>query len=91
MDVVAWTPGEPMAAWAILAEMMKPCLCDGGNKRQAGTKPPWQVDPSHEAALFSHISKWKHGEKVDDDSGCHPLVHLAVRALMIAHQENHGT
>lgn len=63
---------------------------DGGKKRAAGIKPPWWKDPSHEAAIFSHLNKWKHGEKVDPDSNSHPLVHLAWRALAIAYQESYG-
>lgn len=57
---------------------------DGSVKRQRGEKPPWYNDDSHEAAMFSHLNKWKHGELVDPDSGSHPLVHLAWRALAIA-------
>ena len=57
---------------------------DGSKKRKSGTKPPWFRDDSHEAAMFSHLNKWKHGEKVDPDSAAHPLVHLAWRALAIA-------
>jgi hypothetical protein len=64
---------------------------DGSKKRQAGLKPPWYEDPDHEAAIFSHLNKWKHGEKVDPDSGVHPLVHMAWRALAIAYQETYGT
>jgi hypothetical protein len=63
---------------------------DGSRKRQAGEKPPWWKDNSHEGAIFSHLTKWKRGEKVDKDSGAHPLVHLAWRALAIAYQETHG-
>lgn len=63
---------------------------DGSKKRQAGLKPPWWRDGSHEAAIFSHLNKWKHGEKQDKDSGAHPLVHLAWRALAIAYQETYG-
>lgn len=63
---------------------------DGGKKRAKGEKPEWWRDTSHEAAIFSHINKWKHGETVDKDSGVHPLVHLAWRALAIAYQETHG-
>lgn len=63
---------------------------DGGKKRAAGAKPPWWRDDSHEAAIFSHLNKWKHGEKVDKDSGQHPLVHMAWRALAIAWQETKG-
>lgn len=57
---------------------------DGSKKRQAGLKPAWYVDPAHEAAIFSHLMKWKRGETIDKDSGAHPLVHLAWRALAIA-------
>ena len=63
---------------------------DGSKKRQAGEKPPWWRDTSHEAAIFSHLNKWKHGELIDKDSGVHPLVHLAWRALAIAYQETCG-
>lgn len=60
---------------------------DGSRKRQSGTKPPWHQDTSHEAAIFSHLTKWKRGELEDDSSGAHPLVHAAWRCLAIACQE----
>lgn len=60
---------------------------DGSKKRQAGEKPPWFVDGSHERAIFSHLAKWKAGELVDPDSGAHPLVHAAWRCLAIACQQ----
>jgi hypothetical protein len=60
---------------------------DGSKKRQAGTKPPWYEDDSHEGAVFSHLTKWKRGELVDPDSGCHPLVHASWRLLAIAARE----
>jgi len=60
---------------------------DGSKKRQAGGKPPWYVDDSHEAAIFSHLMKWKRGELTDPDSGAHPLVHAAWRCLAIACRE----
>lgn len=75
---------------AVFAEMLRACTADGGVKRRRGEKPPWWCDPSHEAAIFSHLNRWKHGEKRDPDSGAHPLVHLAWRALSIAYQETHG-
>lgn len=74
----------------IFTAMLNGVTKDGGKKRQAGLKPPWWRDASHEAAMFSHINKWKHGEKADADSGAHPLVHLAWRALAIAYQETKG-
>lgn len=61
---------------------------DGSKKRQAGTKPPWYEDDSHEAAIFSHVTKWKRGELIDADSGAHPLVHAAWRCLAIACRES---
>ena len=64
---------------------------DGSKKRQAGEKPPWYRDSSHEAAIFSHLMKWKKGEKTDRDSGAHPLVHCAWRCLAIALIETENT
>lgn len=60
---------------------------DGSKKRQSGEKKPWYDDKSHEAAIFSHLTKWKKGETKDPDSGAHPLVHVAWRALAIACSE----
>lgn len=60
---------------------------DGSRKRQAGTKPPWYDDDSHEAAVFSHLMKWKRGDTIDPDSGAHTLVHAAWRLLAIALKE----
>jgi uncharacterized HAD superfamily protein len=67
---------------------LKKATGDGSKKRKAGEKPPWYDDNSHEAAIFSHLMKWKRGEKVDPDSGAHPLVHAAWRCLAIACQES---
>lgn len=74
----------------VFAEMLWAVTRDGGKKRATGTKPPWWRDTSHEAAIFSHLDKWKHDERRDKDSGSHPLVHLAWRALAIAYQETYG-
>lgn len=74
----------------VFDSMLRGVTKDGGKKRARGEKPPWWKDPSHEAAIFSHLNKWKHGEKVDTDSGEHPLVHLAWRSLAIAYQETYG-
>lgn len=70
--------------------MLRSVTKDGGKKRAKGEKPEWWRDGSHEAAIWSHVNKWKHGEKVDKDSGAHPLIHLAWRALAIAYQETNG-
>ncbi len=88
-DPEGWTPAEPEEIIAIFSDMMRQVLGDGARKRAAGSKPSWKVDV-HEPALWSHINKWKHGERADADSGAHPLSHLAVRAFMIAWQETNG-
>ena len=89
MVVITEGVGEQTEVTKLFAGMLHEASKDGGAKRDAGTKIPWQIDKSHEAAIFSHLDKWKHGEFVDPDSGAHPLVHLAWRALAIAWQETH--
>lgn len=86
---MTYDPGEQDEIIDEFAQMLRAVTADGGRKRAAGVKPSWKVDPSHEAAIFSHLNRWKHGERVDPDSGAHPLVHLAFRALAIAAQETH--
>lgn len=73
------------------AHELRKATGDGSKKRQSGEKPPWYLDGSHEGAIFSHITKWKRGEKVDPDSGAHPLVHAAWRCLAIACAESGNT
>jgi hypothetical protein len=72
------------------AAMLGATSRDGGRKRAKGLKPSWKIDPSHRAAIFSHLNRYEHGERVDPDSGQHPFVHLAWRALAIAWQETHA-
>ncbi len=81
---------EQLAITQIFADMLDACTRDGGNKRKAGKKVDWRVDREHEAGLFSHLNKWKHGELFDAESGAHTLTHLAWRALAIAYQESHN-
>ena len=69
-------------------EELRKATGDGSKKRQAGEKPAWYRDNSHEGAIFSHLTKWKRGEKRDKDSGAHPLVHAAWRCLAIACSES---
>jgi hypothetical protein len=88
--VSSYSTSEQDDVLTIFAVMLKSVTADGGRKRAAGTKPPWWLDRSHEAAIFSHLNKWKHGERSDPDSGVHPLVHLAWRALAIAYIETTG-
>jgi hypothetical protein len=88
--VSPYDPAEQEVVLARFTEMLRAATRDGGAKVAAGTKRPWWGDPSHEAALFSHLNRWKHGERQDPDSGAHPLVHLAWRALALAYQETVG-
>ena len=81
---------ERSAVLTEFSKLLASVTGDGSRKRQAGLKPPWWRDGEHEAAIFSHLNKWKHGNKIDPDSGVHPLVHLAWRALAIAYQETYG-
>lgn len=69
--------------------MLQAASADGGRKRAAGAKVSWKIDREHEGAIYSHIAKWKRGEKVDAESGAHPLVHVAWRCLAIAWQETY--
>ena len=71
----------------IFGEMLAAPTGDGKNKRDAGTKAHWTVDTTHKDAMLRHLGRWWNGEKVDADSGAHPLVHLAWRALAVAWQE----
>ena len=74
---------------ATFTAMLARVTADGAAKRAHGLKPSWKIDTSHEAAIFSHLTRWKRGELRDPDSAMHPLVHLAWRALAIAWQETH--
>lgn len=88
-EVTDWSD-ERITVLKTFQFMLSKVTGDGSKKRQAGRKPPWWIDVSHEAAIFSHLNKWKHGEQKDAESGAHPLVHLAWRALALAYQETYG-
>lgn len=87
---MSYDPSEQELLLDVFKAMFKAATADGGVKRAAGLKPPWWQDQEHEPAIYSHLNKWKHGERVDKDSGAHPLVHLAWRAVAIAYQETYG-
>ncbi len=70
-----------------LSSLMMPVVMDGARKRFAGTKVHWLRDYTHVSALYRHLRRWENGELVDKDSGAHPLIHVAVRALMQAGRE----
>jgi hypothetical protein len=64
-------------------ELWKP-TGDGQKKRMSAGKPPWYKDDGHEAAMYRHLDVYEAGERFDPDSGCHPLISVAWRALAIA-------
>jgi hypothetical protein len=90
-EVEPYDENEKEVLLEVFRSMLQAATGDGGEKRRAGLKEPWWRDTEHEAAIFSHLNKWKHGERVDPDSEAHPLTHLAWRALAIAYQETYGT
>lgn len=71
----------------LFATMLQACSSDGGKKLAAGTKVPWQIDTTHQAAVWSHFKRHAQGELIDPESGAHPYVHAAWRLLAIAWQE----
>lgn len=83
-----WDPSEPERILDAFTDMLWLATGDGATKRQAGLKPSWEVDNTHEGAFHSHLMKWKRGELVDPESLTHPLVHAAWRLLAIAWQES---
>ena len=86
----AYSESEQEVILQIFKNMLQEVTKDGGKKRAAGLKAPWWMDDQHEAGMFSHLGKWKQKVLVDKDSGAHPLVHLAWRALALAYQETYG-
>ena len=84
-----YDPSEQQDIADAFAKLLKACTVDGGKKRAAGEKDPWDLDTTHEEHFWNHIAKWKRGELVDPDSGAHPLQHAAWRLLAIAYQETH--
>ena len=87
---MTYDPKEQDVVMRAFMGMLEWVTNDGGKKRAEGYKPPWWKDGSHEAAIFSHLNRWKHGEKMDLDSKAHPLVHCAWRCLAIAYKETYG-
>jgi hypothetical protein len=69
--------------------MLKGPTTDGGVKRASGEKPSWKEDPTHEEAMRRHLHRYDIGDLEDRDSGVHPLIHVAWRALAQAWQETH--
>ena len=87
VDVDSYDPLEQEEIIVTFAEMLRAPTADGGRKREAGTKVPWTVDSEHREKMYKHLRRWESGETVDAESGAHPLVHTAWRALAIAWRE----
>ncbi len=78
---------EPDEILRIFGEMLAGPTGDGQIKRNAGTKPHWTIDSGHASAMYRHLEYWEAGEQHDVDTGGHPLVSVAWRALAVAWQE----
>lgn len=87
---VAYDPSEQDEIIKIFVHMLRSATKDGGNKRARGEKPPWFHDVSHIRAIYSHLGKYTDLQLTDEDSGAHPLIHVAWRALAVAYQETYG-
>lgn len=73
---------------AIFDAMLRQASGDGQTKRQAGLKPLWKDDESHEGALRRHLARWELDRGgLDVDSNAPHLVHVAWRALALAWRE----
>lgn len=79
--------GEQNEILGTFVDMLAGPTGDGGNKRARGEKPSWKVDKTHLRKGLGHLNRYLGGEKVDADSGCHPLVHVAWRLLAVAYQD----
>ena len=86
---MSYDPSEQNQITQLYAEMLDACTKDGGRKRAAGEKVDWRIDPDHRRGFYSHIYKYEAGDREDEDSGAHPLVHAAWRLLATAWQETH--
>ncbi len=84
-----WDASEPDQIIEEFSKMLRLVTGDGAKKRAAGQKVSWKVDTGHEAAMYRHLEYWEMGEKHDKDSGAHPLVAAAWRALAVAWRETH--
>ena len=85
-EVVVRNPEQNEILGAFLSLLEAP-TGDGGHKRAIGAKPLWKVDTSHPAASGRHRAKYAAGERYDDESGAHHLVHSAWRDLATAYQD----
>jgi hypothetical protein len=85
---VAYDPAEQTDIIEAFAAMLALPTRDGGRKREKQEKVPWTVDPSHRDAMYRHLKRWETGDIYDEDSGANALVHVAWRALALAHQQD---
>jgi len=42
-----------------------------------------------QGSMMRHLLKWQKGEKTDEESGLHPLLHVAWNALALVYYEKH--
>ena len=85
-----YDPSEQEEIEKAFLGLLRMATKDGANKRKAGTKVPWKVDPGHREALLRHLGRtFLDPGGVDDDSKAPHWVAIAWRALALAWQEQH--
>lgn len=89
MSEAAYDPKEQNEIAEEFAKLLRTATKDGAVKRARGDKISWKVDDTHQEHFYHHLQAWEEGGLVDKDSGAHPLVHLAWRALAIAWQDTY--
>jgi len=87
LEKTEYDPAEQEEIQTVFRQLAWPVLADGGRKRRASQKPHWMEDPDHLPALHRHLIRYDRGEVIDKDSGTHAMVHVGVRAFMVAAQE----
>lgn len=64
-------------------DQVKRALAEGDAKHNgSGTRYDGGA-ARHLAGMFRHLARWIAGEKVDPDSGAHPLAHAIARLLIV--------
>ena len=54
----------------------------------------WQSVPNgrsrYTAALHRHLNAWQQGERLDSESGCSHMAHVAINAMFLSYFENNN-
>lgn len=87
---MAYDPAEQDEIEKEFLKLLRLATQDGGKKRAAGAKVPWQIDPTHRDAFHRHVGRaYLDPGGRDPDSGASHWVAVAWRALALAWQETY--